>query len=104
MNRAAPLKSSLPVPQLRHHGLHVRPHLLRGPVCARHVLHAEINKLLPATVLEFAIGIAPLAVFLIKGTIRLPAGERIVQWHSAALAPELPWQAQQRIDGHTEQG
>lgn len=91
--------------QLRHHCLHMGANLFRRPVFGCHVFHAKINQLLFAGVGECTVGIAPLAVFLIKRTIRLLAGCGIVKRHAAALANQLPGSPQQCVDRNIkEQG
>ena len=71
--------------QTRYDGLHVRAHLLRVPLLACHTRHTEIDQLLLAGVGERAAGVAPLAVILVEGAVRLPAGCGVVERHSAAL-------------------
>lgn len=72
--------------------------LLCGPAFVGHVFYAEINELLFAFVFEFPIGIAPLAIFLVEGTVRFFADGGIVKRHPAALADQLSRGAKQRID------
>ena len=63
----------------------------------------KIQQFLKACVDEFPIGIAPFAVLLIKGSIRLPADIVVLKRHTAALADQLPGRAQQSIDGDIKQ-
>lgn len=95
--------SLFPMLQVRHHGLHVGADLLRRPALAGHVRHAEVDELLLTGIRERAVGIAPFAVLLVEGAIRLPAGGGILQRHPAALADQLPRRAQQRVDGDIKQ-
>lgn len=91
--------SLFPPFQLGQQILHERPcgifilptHM--GNTFLNHFLHgAYTNKI--------AIGIAPLAVFLIEGTIGLLADEAVIcQGHAAALADQILGRTQKGIDG-----
>ena len=87
-----------PVLQIRDDGLHVRAYLLLRPGVACHVLHAELDQLLRARILERAVRVAPFAVFLVESTVRLSAGGGILERHAAALADQLPRGTEQRVD------
>ena len=88
----------LPVLQPRHNGFHVRADLLSGPRFARHMLHAEVDELLQAGVLERTARVAPLAVVLVERAVRLAAENGVLQRHPAALTDELARRAQQCVD------
>ena len=60
--------------------------------------HTEIDQLLLAGVGERAAGVAPLAVILVEGAVRLSAGCGVVERHSAALADQLARRAKQGVD------
>ena len=63
----------------------------------------EIQQFLKAGVDEFPVGIAPLAVLLVEGAVRLPADIGILQGHATALTDQLPGGTQQGIDGDIKQ-
>ena len=64
--------------------------LLRGPGFIRHMTFQKIQQFLKTRVNEFPVGIAPLAVLLVEGAVRLPADIDVLQGHTAALADQLP--------------
>lgn len=76
--------------------------LLRGPRFGRHVRDAEVDELPHALVGKGAAVVAPLAVVLVEGTVRLTAQGAVVERQAAALADELTRGAKQGIDGHVE--
>ena len=63
----------------------------------------KIRQLLNARVNKFSVGIAPPAVFLVEGAVRLSADGEVVKGHAAALADELSRRAQERVDGYIKQ-
>ena len=63
----------------------------------------KIQQFLKARVDEFSVGIAPLAVLLVEGTVRLPADISVLHGHTAALADQLPGGTQQGVDGDIKQ-
>ena len=92
-----------PMIQFRQLGLKIGSDLFRRPLLIGHMALQEIQQFFQAGVNEFSISIAPFAVRLIEGTIRLPADAGILQRHPTALADQLPWCAQQSIDGDIKQ-
>ena len=90
--------------EVRDDRLHMGADLLRGPRFGRHVRDAEVDELLHALVGKGAAVVAPLAVVLVEGTVRLTAQGAVVERHAAALADELTRGAKQGIDGHVEKG
>lgn len=91
-----------PMLQLGHDGFHVGANLFGGPCLAGHMLNAEVDQLFLAGIGELAAGIAPFTVVLVEGAVGVFAGGGIVERHAAALADQLPWRAQQRVDGNVE--
>ena len=65
--------------------------------------YARVNQLLFRGVFEGSVGIAPHAVVLVKGAVRLFTGDGIFKRHAAALADQLPRRAKQRIDRHVKE-
>ena len=68
-----------------------------------YMLHAEINELLGALILELAAGVAPFAVFLVERAVRLAAGYFVLERHTAALADVPARRAEKRIDGDVKE-
>ena len=67
------------------------------------MLHAGINELLGALILELTAGIAPFAVFLVERAVRLAAGYFVLERHTAALADVPARRAEKRIDGDVKE-
>lgn len=65
--------------------------------------YAKVNQLLLRGVFEGSVGIAPHAVVLVKGAVRLFTGDGIFKRHAAALADQLPRRAKKRIDRHVKE-
>ena len=63
----------------------------------------EIQQFLKAGIDEFPVGITPLAILLVEGTVQFPADIGVLQGHAAALANQLPRRTQQGVDGDIKQ-
>ena len=70
--------------EVRDDRLHMGADLLRGPRLGCHVRDAEVDELLYALVGKGAAVVAPLAVVLVEGTVRLTAQGAVVGRHPAA--------------------
>ena len=92
----------LPIIQFRKHIPHICPHLLRRKLLICHVAHTDIDQIIHVVIHILAVGIAPLAVFLIEDAVGFSADHRVFHRHSAALADQLTRRAEDRIDGNTE--
>ena len=89
--------------QFRHDRFHMRPHLFFRPGVACHMFHAKLDQLLLAGISKRAARITPLAIFLIKRTVRFPADRGVLQRHPTALTDQLLRGTQQRVDGNVKQ-
>lgn len=65
--------------------------------------YAKVDQLLFRGVFEGSVGIAPHAVVLIKGAVRLFTGDGIFKRHAAALADQLPRRTEKCIDRHVKE-
>ena len=92
-----------PVVQLWQLSFKVGSDLLRGPGFIGHMTFQKIQQFRKTCVDEFPVSIAPLAIFLVEGAVRLPADISILQRHTTALADQLPGRTQQGIDGDIKQ-
>ena len=79
-----------PVIQFWQLSLEIGSDLLWGPGFIGHMAFQKIQQLFGARVNEFPIGIAPLAILLVEGAVRLPADAGVLQRHTTALADQLP--------------
>ena len=76
---------------------------IRRVVRVRHVRKQKVKQRIFAGVNEFAFGIAPFAVIFVESTVNFAANHRIVaEGHAAALAKELAWGTEKRVDGNVE--
>ena len=75
----------------------------RGVIRVGHMCHQIIQQGSFGGIGELAIGIAPLTIILVKGTIRPFAQGGIIQRHAAALADQSARAAQQGVDGDIKQ-
>lgn len=64
--------------------------------------YANVNQLLFRGVFEGSVGIAPHAVVLVKGAVRLFTGDGIFKRHAAALADQLLRGTEKRVDGNVK--
>ena len=93
----APLQSGQQPP-------HIGPAGLRLRLAQRHQRDAVLHHLLYGAVLcKLPIYPAPLAVFFIKRTVRLPCQVIVTQRHSAALTHQRSGAAKQGVNGNSEQ-
>ena len=87
-----------PVTELRQLRFKIRARLLRRPVFVCHMLDQKIDQRLEIGVSILPIGVAPLAVFLVEGAVRLSADDGILQGHAAALADQRSRRAKECVD------
>ena len=89
----------LPVTQSRQQLLHIGAHLLPRPRLRGHMRFTISNQAFRIRVGKLAARVTPL-ILLIKGAIRFPAQNSILQRHTTALTKQMPGRPQQRIDGY----
>ena len=99
----AELVIALPVIQRGQELLHIGAGLLLGEVLAHHVPDADVQQIVHAAVGIDSVGIAPFAVILVETAVVIPADDRVLQRHAAALADQAARLAEQRVDRHAEQ-
>jgi hypothetical protein len=64
--------------------------------------YQKIGQFFKTGIAEVAVGIAPLAVFLIEKSVTFHAYISILKRHTTALTDELLRRAEQSVDGHAE--
>ena len=73
---------------------HMRPNLRSRPILICHMFYTKINQLLHTGIFEPATIITPLAILLIKITIRFFAGCNIIKRHTTALTYQFSGRTQ----------
>ena len=86
--------------QSRQQLLHIGAHLHPRPRLRGHMRFTISDQAFRIRVGKLAARVTPFAILLIKGAIRFPAQNSILQRHTTALTNQMPGRPQQRIDGY----